>query len=66
MIRLRIGILLERPCECGIEPPGSINHGVIVITSSSAMFNSSAGDDVLELSRTSLKWISLNKITDRI
>ena len=20
--------LLESPCECGIEPPGSINHGV--------------------------------------
>ena len=23
--------LLESPCECGIEPPGSISHGVIVI-----------------------------------
>ena len=21
-------VLLESPCECGIEPPGSINHGV--------------------------------------
>ena len=20
--------LLESPCECGIEPPGSISHGV--------------------------------------
>ena len=20
--------LLERPCECGIEPPGFISHGV--------------------------------------
>ena len=23
--------LLESPCECGIEPPGSISHGVSVI-----------------------------------
>ena len=23
--------LLESPCECGIEPPGFINHGVIII-----------------------------------
>ena len=22
---------MENPCECGIEPPGSINHGVIII-----------------------------------
>ena len=21
-------VLLESPCECGIEPPGSISHGV--------------------------------------
>ena len=21
--------LLESPCECGIEPPGSISHGVM-------------------------------------
>ena len=27
LIRLRIG-LLETPCECGIEPPGFISHGV--------------------------------------
>ena len=27
LIRLRIG-LLESPCHCGIEPPGSISHGV--------------------------------------
>ena len=27
LIRLRIG-LLENPCECGIEPPGSISDGV--------------------------------------
>ena len=20
--------LLESPCECGIEPPGSVSHGV--------------------------------------
>ena len=26
-IQLRIGIIGE-PCECEIEPPGSINHGV--------------------------------------
>ena len=26
-IRLRIGII-RSPCECGIEPPGSISHGV--------------------------------------
>ena len=25
LIRLKI---LEVPCECGIEPPGSISHGV--------------------------------------
>ena len=25
MIRLRVGIL-ESPCECSIEPPGSISH----------------------------------------
>ena len=22
------GGLLESPCECGIEPPGSISHGL--------------------------------------
>ena len=26
LIRLRIGII-KSPCECGIEPPGSISHG---------------------------------------
>ena len=27
LIRLRLGII-ENPCECGIEPPGSISYGV--------------------------------------
>ena len=27
LIRLRIGIIGD-PCECGIEPTGSISHGV--------------------------------------
>jgi hypothetical protein len=27
LIWLKIGII-GRPCECGIEPPGSISHGV--------------------------------------
>ena len=30
LIQLRIG-LLERLCECGIEPPGSISHGVKLV-----------------------------------
>jgi len=28
LLRLRIGIIGESPCECGNEPPGSISHGV--------------------------------------
>ena len=28
IIKNRIGIILESPCGCGIEPPGSISHGV--------------------------------------
>ena len=24
---------MEKPCECGIEPPGSIRHGVILVSS---------------------------------
>ena len=28
LIRLRIGIIGESPCECGIEPPGSIRHEI--------------------------------------
>ena len=28
-------VLLESPCECGIEPPGSISHGVSRFSSSS-------------------------------
>ena len=27
LIRLRIG-LLESPCECGIESPGLMSHGI--------------------------------------
>ena len=30
--------LLENPCECGIEPPGSINHGVRVGTHPTHLF----------------------------
>ena len=36
LIRLRIGIIGE-PCECGIEPPGPISHGVRVNTRSVAV-----------------------------
>jgi hypothetical protein len=28
LIQLRIGIIKESPCECSIEPPGSVSHGV--------------------------------------
>ena len=28
LIQLRIGIIKESPCECGIKPSVSISHGV--------------------------------------
>ena len=31
LIRLRIGIILKSPCECDIEPPGSISHGLSML-----------------------------------
>ena len=30
LIQLRIGII-GNPCECAIEPPGSISHGVCLL-----------------------------------
>ena len=41
---------MESPCECGIEPPGSISHGVRV--SFSASFSLSYGDVGLQRNAT--------------
>ena len=31
--------LLESPCECGIEPPGSISHGVGIENTAGSFFS---------------------------
>ena len=44
--------LLESPCECGIEPPGSISHGVkIYIDKETNWRNQEKGEEELDFRR---------------
>ena len=44
---------MESPCECGIEPPDSISHGVSSSSSSNSSSSSSVGIDDLGIACSS-------------